>query len=453
MRTARLTMALAIATAWSCSVLNSYDDVQEQPTGPTSGGSTTSGGSGGSSQGGSDQGGESSTEGGGGNQSGGSSNTGGDSSQGGAGGGPDGPLTYEGFLAAFAPAYCNRILFCEQKLGFGVLLEIMCHPSFGTGLLEQLGSSTFADSFDPELGQACLDSIALEDCSVYNTLGERDCDFVFKPNVAVNGSCRVENDCLDGVCTFSDVACGGTCTALPGEGEACLDGDCSTGLFCNAMTMCQAVGDADAACESSEGCNPTLWCNPNTSKCEALPDTGDFCDNDLGGDPCRGSLVCALPTDVATDKECRVGGDVDDPCSYDIPCKPGLRCSDTTDMCIALSQPGGDCDSAENCPALFECVANKCEPQPTIGDDCDGILTCLQGKCSSGTCVVLADGDACEGGTGIFGAGCEGYCDEGTSKCVPKESDGTLCDNDDWCEEGSYCRGPEGTAECISCVR
>jgi hypothetical protein len=448
----------------ACSIINSYDDVVSGVGSGGSGGGEGSGASNGS--GAESNGGDGNGAGAGG--SGATSNAGtgpGAQANGGFGGGGQAPLTLETFLDEFPGAMCTRVLYCESKLGFGAILEIMCHPSFGRFFVDQFNASgAFAETFDPEEAQNCLDALSIQDCSVYNTFGAEECQFVFEPKLNASDTCINDEDCIDGYCEYSSPTCGGTCIEAPGDQEDCSEHDCKSGFYCDGTNTCLPIGQLGDTCGESNECDATLWCPVSSLECEALPDLGDFCETDFGGDPCRGSLVC---NDSTPPGECMEGQDEEDPCDYDLPCKPGMRCSSVSDTCVPLSPPGGPCESSQNCPAGgFECVANECVALPVIGEDCDAILTCISGTCDpvTDTCVEIETGEECDGGngTGPFASACEGYCidnPEYTGEpdpdppfiCGTKNPDGTPCDDDWECEDGTKCLGVDGEKECVTC--
>jgi hypothetical protein len=451
-------VALAVA---SCSLINSPDELAPGESGSGAGGAD--GGAGGRTgpsaaggDGGAAEGGASSSAGSAGTSSGsdgGMSGMGGDGAGGegigGAGGSSDmGPLTFPVFLREFTSLACRRVLHCEFKLGLGALLEILCHPSVGANLFSEVGFA-LEGAFNPARGQECLDALEVLDCSIYNSTFDPTCDILFEPFIELGEACNGEGQCIDGICDLEQDSCGGTCVTAAEVDEFCdSSDDCVGSAFCDFdANLCRAKGAQGAICEDTNGCRDLLWCHSVTGTCEPLPNVGEVCDLDLGGDPCRGSLVC---TDTGyPDKICSIGGAADAACDFDHPCRPGFRCSDTTDTCVDLNGEGEACDSAENCPAGFECVADECTALPAVDDDCTPVFDCIQGVCDEGACRLLANDEACSGnGTGIF-ASCEGWCENDV--CVDRKPDGSLC-QDEWeCLDGSLCLGEPGYATCIAC--
>ena len=85
--------------------------------------------------------------------------------------------------------------------------------------------------------------------------------------VAAGAACSfgVPTQCPDGeYCAGTNLPMGnfnGTCTPLPGDGEACAEdpasAGCRTGLICDTDDKCRARGRLDDPCVSNDGCLST----------------------------------------------------------------------------------------------------------------------------------------------------------------------------------------------------
>lgn len=366
-------------------------------------------------------------------------------------------LALDEFLAMYGPRACALALYCESKLGLGALVEFICHPELARELATggiSSGPTPLADvGFDPVAAQQCLDDLGAAlaggmDCSVSSSFLPPSCDRVAHGARGDGSTCRADAQCASGRCDTTD-SCGGTCVPLGGPSAACTaSSDCQPTLRCDG-TMCVAVGASHDACMRSGQCGASLWCSSTTHTCEALPDSGGTCETSLGGDPCRGMLVCtgAFGAQTCVDGVAAMGA-----CDLDHPCQPGLRCSGTVHTCKPIAQPGGTCSSAENCPYFFVCTGGHCNPGPLLGEPCNPLDPCIIGACTgpagSTTCTLLPDSAACAAASDP----CMGYCDVPSLHCAHDLADGVTCGNDEQCVPTSAClAGPTGPT-CMACA-
>jgi hypothetical protein len=137
----------------------------------------------------------------------------------------------------------------------------------------------------------------------------------------------------------------GTCTARPGQGEACLSvlsAQCAPGLDCGISTT---TGARQTICGNPRPCGATT-CAP-TSFCFESPQVQLHCQPYLtAGQEC--------PTDA---------GDGQQECAPGTACLP--RPSDAGlahGVCIALAERGQLCDASAPCRNPFVCRAGLCAP-------------------------------------------------------------------------------------------
>lgn len=384
----------------------------------------------------------------------------------GDGGGSDadagGEPPLDRYLDDLAGGLCDKALQCESKLGLAAVAQVYCHPSFLEALAQDFGSGGLSfrpgkAELDPERAADCLEALAEADCTVAGEgLNDESCFGAIRGTVEPGDSCWSEVECRSGECVGLDSMCEGTCVAYGADGESCgsmhPDGrECEPALRCVDGT-CEALAASGESCEGSSGCVTGLWCNPETDSCEELPDAGELCDTTLGGDPCLGDLVC---TEVSSGspKECATGKDVDEACSFDEPCRPGLRCHPDTDVCVELSALGEPCDTRYNCPTIAVCAGGTCTAQPLPGEECDAERECLAGACPESTCTFLGEGDTCADDDECRSDRCSfssldgGMPDAGTCEAAGAEGDG--CEDDQECDDGLGCLG----GACTSCER
>ena len=359
----------------------------------------------------------------------------------------DGGLTAERFIDEFSRRSCQKALDCETKLGLGVLLEVFCHPGLVSLFITDFPfSGADGTVFDAGQGEICLASLDDPDCTVRNALFGAGCDTVFQPTLAVGERCTISDQCIGGRCEESTTACGGVCEALvPRDGACDNNSACVEPLACIAG-RCVTKSNANGPCDESGDCGSLLYCDSGSDLCTIVPNVGQDCRPDLGGDPCAGALVCRYD---GVQRTCTVGALEGESCSSRIPCDPGLRCSETTNRCVTLSPPGGACSSLENCPAFHECVGRVCTPRPVLGGSCTPLLPCLIGICRDGSCGYPDPGLFC-----TEDLQCEFGCidpGDGARVCADPTDVGGGCSDDRQCVTGSECVGTIGRRLCTGC--
>jgi hypothetical protein len=158
----------------------------------------------------------------------------------------------------------------------------------------------------------------------------------------------------DLVCHPKDLVC----TALPGLGQACLEGQCAAGNVC-ANDRCQALPGEDEPCWQN-GCAAGLHCDGNTNTCAPPVPEGE-------------------------------------PCIYPEDCGEGMTCSEfvADGVCIRLPGEGQGCFGGYYCASGLECAFdNTCVVPPP--------MTCLIPFCiyrSDGLCDEPEGSSLCSEGT------------------------------------------------------
>ena len=178
----------------------------------------------------------------------------------------------------------------------------------------------------------------------------------------------------EGVCVYTDVACGdNVCDPATGECVECVaDADCDDGLFCTGTETC-----VEAACvDGADPCDPvTEVCDEDADECVLL-------------DPCAG--VECDDGDLCTDDSCEDGICVNEA----VDCDDGVFCNGV-ETCEAAT---GDCiDGDDPCDADTE----YCDED---NDECTNLLPCTEDtECDDG---LFCNGvETCEPYTGKLRGG------------------------------------------------
>lgn len=151
--------------------------------------------------------------------------------------------------------------------------------------------------------------------------------------VGLGQPCPNGDECEDG--SFCDWDNGSVCKALKGAGEACWDGQCQPGLFCNDEDFngnyrCRAFAAEGEACPGYGGCKRLdNGCDQATLSCGKLPGPGAQCPDYQ----CGPTALCQTNWD-SPGGVCRALAGVGEPCgerfdgnSYEwVACAGGLVC-------------------------------------------------------------------------------------------------------------------------------
>jgi hypothetical protein len=186
---------------------------------------------------------------------------------------------------------CPKMVECctqmelEDEL-LGASNETECE-AFYAGFLGQLLVPVLEDSvaagrlvYDGEAMRTCLDAYAAIDCAdlpaALHAGGPGGCTDPFMGQVALGGMCANDVDCQSNLCDggstdFDGNITYGTCAEVPAIGQACVDGDCGAGAFCDyaSAQTCQAQLADGASCGAdgdcaSGGCNGRMNGQPGT---------------------------------------------------------------------------------------------------------------------------------------------------------------------------------------------
>ncbi len=252
---------------------------------------------------------------------------------------------------------------------------------------------------------------------------DEDCGGPGCPQCGDTQACRIDEDCLSGVCTGdvcqpaacpdgvtngqeSDQDCGGPDCPDCDNGQICNDGgDCVSG-FCNGSGFCadppafsctDGIPNGD---ETDEDCG-----GPDCPKC----DTDEIC---TGNDDCL-SAHCggAGPGDVAC---------TDAPAS----CCQAPRCNDSITNGTESDRDCGDlaslcprCVPSDTCRTAADCNGGACSGLP--------VSTCQTPTCGDG---VTGPGEVCDdGNTSSCSGACRGDCGELRGPAIPPCGDGFIC--------------------------
>lgn len=191
------------------------------------------------------------------------------------GGGDDVPLSRLG--VEMGEAVCSKMAECctmaelEEEL-LGASNQQECE-AFYAGFLGQLLVPVLEDSvaagrlaYDAAAMRACLDAYLAVACAELRaaiaTGPASACDAAFTGRVAEGDACASDVDCVSRLCAgdsmdFEGNVTMGVCARVPGDGDACVDGDCGAGLHCSSsvdgQTCAPTLADG-AACRFDDDC-------------------------------------------------------------------------------------------------------------------------------------------------------------------------------------------------------
>jgi hypothetical protein len=171
----------------------------------------------------------------------------------------DGPNAVLQFAAQYAQAYCSGQGKCCPGYDAGAFDLASCAASWTTLGWESTLPSNAAVytrchlAFDPTRGSACISALQNFDCAPdggpvtatqYNAVTTA-CQGILVGTLA-NGApgCLSSFECVNGYCKLPSDGGTGTCTALVGDGGACVSGD-----------------TPDEMCSQAGSYQPALWCN------------------------------------------------------------------------------------------------------------------------------------------------------------------------------------------------
>jgi uncharacterized repeat protein (TIGR01451 family) len=319
-------------------------------------------------------------------------------------------------------------------------------------------------------------------------------------NPTLNGTCTVAAGalvCASGVCDTKDNKCGyangdGPCTTATAA-------ECRSG-FCTASGVCEPTNGCakDSDCSAADWCDETTaTCTPKVANGGPVPTDGAHTNPTLNGmcSVAAGTVVCVSGVCDTKDNDCGYANG-DGPCTTATAtdcrsgfCTPSGVCEPTGGCAVDSDCTGGDwCDeTTATCTAkLSNGTAVPSDPphmNPTLNGMCSagaGTLVCASGVCDTkdnecgyadgdGPCTAVNGGTVCRSGscsaTGVCepagqcktDADCTGgkWCDETTSTCTAKLSNGTAIPSDPPHMNptlNAMCSVGAGTLVCISGV-
>lgn len=205
-------------------------------------------------------------------------------------------------------------------------------------------------------------------------------------------------------------------------------GKCDDGLECTIDT-CDEAGDSCIHTPDSGLCNDNNVCTDDVCSpikgCMFTPDDSNSCSD---GDFCNGLELCIAGSCVAGS----------DPCDDGIACTID-SCDEVNDVCTNspddfLCPSDGNPCTDEVCVAGVGCtIVNDDSNICSDGAFCNGLELCVVGVC-------LAGSDPCEDGVACT----VDVCDEINDSC-------TNSPNDNLCDNGIFCDGPETCNSVTDC--
>ena len=358
---------------------------------------------------------------------------------------------------------CNKINgVCEYK-------PIVDGTPCSDGSLCTTGDGCLQGKCNPGKATVCNDSNFCTNDTCIKGTGQ--CKFAFNTKLCNDGKvctysdrCKAGdcvgtvNKCDDGnICTVDSCVAAKGCQHVKLGDVGCNDGDaCTVGDTCASGT-CKGVNKVcnDGNACTTDSCNIKVGCKytPNSIKCNDGNQCTikDHCANaKCGGGGARNCSDGNACTDDSCDvsKGCQHVNDDKNPCSDDLPCTAGDKCTDgkctptgqtdcddknscTTDSCdVELGCQhaivnGAACDDASKCTLVDTCVLGTCTPgsllncddnKPCTTDGCDPLQgcthvatsapcddfdacteneACSKGQCVGGNIVACGDGNPC----------------------------------------------------------
>ncbi len=219
-------------------------------------------------------------------------------------------------------------------------------------------------------------------CAAFAGLGE-DC--------SGDEQCEPELEC------YAD-----TCRARPREGEACANGNCAPGTYCDETTdLCVTGLPISGACAFVR--------SNDAARFETMCAAGFYCTGYVHGDcvpqladgaTCSDSKQCLSGRCDGT--TCRARKADGDRCGSSLECADGSGCRSTADgaRCARLGVSGQACTLDDDCLRELDCVAGACiERDYGIGEHCNFDYECaapahcrstiVGGRCDAYSCPVL----------------------------------------------------------------
>ena len=376
----------------------------------------------------------------------------------------DGGLTYDEFWYCVAETFCTALVDCKSAEPSVVDPCISYLTRMSRDGYDRARLAVGAARYDPVAAAACLAAFREQTpaCSPPAMPEAPACNQILTPiSIETGARCAPGASCRETTDLCAGAACEETCRPAGGLGQPCLNGNCSTGSYCNTTTQtctaqlpagspcrfnecdsssyCTAVGDSgwDAgyscrpyvpvggACRSTE-CGPAAYCGVSNT-CATRKVSGSTC---AATPECEGQLRCIRGRCTAPSGE-------DEPCSGPEDCADSRVCDSVLRTCKGLrrvTQEGEACTGhALTCAPTYD---PDYEPMPR----CVGVATNSDGGVGTpGTCRWPQLGDAC---TTARDCPLGSFCaqpDAGAAGVCRSTTLGTPCDLKFACPPGLAC--------------
>jgi hypothetical protein len=203
------------------------------------------------------------------------------------GGGGSGGVAPDQIASEVAKVTCTRLFECcttpeLMQEALGAKTEAECESifaGFGTIVFNVIKDSIAAGrvKYDGDALGTCLDVVAGATCSEFSKQRRNDytsassgCKDPFDGQVAANGACANDVDCVSNYCSgdsvdFNGNVTMGTCKPAPTAGNPCDNGDCAENAWCNAG-MCAAPKADGMPCSLDDECASDS-CTGTPSQC------------------------------------------------------------------------------------------------------------------------------------------------------------------------------------------
>jgi hypothetical protein len=206
-------------------------------------------------------------------------------------------------------------------------------------------------SYDAAEAGRCLSGLrgVLGDCSVEGDYWPEACDRMLVGLVPAGQACAGDDECVPPLECQSSV-----CTAMPGDGQPCLEGSyCAADLYCGEDDSCHVPRGRGGACpEGDEACADDLYCDSRTTTCQPMLGSGESCAHASWA--CGEDLYCSPATSTCK-PDPGAGGDCADSSGT---CAEGFYC-DGAMVCQATKPGGAACADDEECRS-YDCADGAC---------------------------------------------------------------------------------------------
>lgn len=237
-----------------------------------------------------------------------------------------------------------------------------------------------------------------------------------KPQSIAAERCNSVEDCAAGL--YCDAS--GVCAPRLAPDTECsvsLAGQCVAGAYCK-VNKCTTLTGLNGSCDQTSGTIVNEACDPNTSigcvfQWDAVNEAiKHVCSNSLltngqrcGADVDCQSARCEFAGATATFKSCIEGAKLGELCdlgatsdeltSVDgrVRCAAGLRCDETSGLCVKLAGPGESCSDANGSPVPSRCTNQSCNAVQWTAID-PNLVMCTDAAVSAynGGTGVICDG-------------------------------------------------------------